>query len=52
MNEEEVAKQFGEGVRVFTDKNELRKFIASHYTKKENILLMSSGTFDGMDLQF
>lgn len=52
LNEEEVAKQFGAGVHVFTDKNELRKFIASHYTKKENMLLMSSGTFDGMDLQF
>ena len=49
---EEVAANFGDDVKVFTDKNELRKFIDSHYTKKENLLLMSSGTFDGMSLEF
>ena len=48
----EVAANFGEDVKVFTDKNELRKFIESNYTKHENLLLMSSGTFDGMDLRF
>lgn len=47
----EVASHFGNGVAVFTDKNELRKFIDSHYTGKENLLLMSSGTFDGMNLE-
>jgi hypothetical protein len=30
----------------------LRKFIKAHYTGKENLLLMSSGTFDGMPLDF
>ncbi|MFI5222563.1 MAG: UDP-N-acetylmuramate--L-alanine ligase [Bacteroidia bacterium] len=52
LETDEVAKHFGDDVKVFTDKNELRKFIESHYTKKENLLLMSSGTFDGMDLKF
>lgn len=52
LDEAEVANNFGNDVKVFTDKNELRKFIESNYTKNENLLLMSSGTFDGMDLRF
>lgn len=48
----EVAQHFGEGVNVFTDKNELHAFISKHYTGNENLLLMSSGTFDGMNVQF
>jgi UDP-N-acetylmuramate: L-alanyl-gamma-D-glutamyl-meso-diaminopimelate ligase len=48
----EVASNFGSDVKVFTDKNELRRFLESHYTNHENLLLMSSGTFDGMDLKF
>lgn len=52
LNEAEVAVGFGNDVKVFTDKNELSEFIKSHYTQNENLLLMSSGTFDGMDLNF
>lgn len=52
LDEAEVAAGFGGNVKVFTDKNELRKFIESHYTGNENLLLMSSGTFDGMSLEF
>ncbi len=52
LEKDEVAAHFGDGVVVFTNKNELRNFIDSHYTGKENVLLMSSGTFDGMDLTF
>lgn len=48
----EVANGFGENVSVFTDKNELRTFIENNYTGNENVLLMSSGTFDGMSLDF
>lgn len=48
----EVAAGFGNEVQVFTSKDELRAFIASHYKGRENLLLMSSGTFDGMDLAF
>ncbi|MFN7313008.1 MAG: UDP-N-acetylmuramate--L-alanine ligase [Bacteroidota bacterium] len=52
LDEAEVAAGFGGNVNVFTDKNELRKFLESHFTGNENVLLMSSGTFDGMDLTF
>jgi UDP-N-acetylmuramate: L-alanyl-gamma-D-glutamyl-meso-diaminopimelate ligase len=52
ISEVEVETGFGNNVIVFTDKNELSKFIKSHYSKNENLLLMSSGTFDGMDLNF
>lgn len=52
LDEAEVAAGFGGNIKVFTDKDELRKFIESQYSGKENLLLMSSGTFDGMDLQF
>lgn len=52
LDEQEVADGFGGTVKVFTDKNELRKFIDAHYTGNENLLLMSSGTFDGMNMEF
>jgi hypothetical protein len=52
LDEQEVAMHFGEGVKVFTDKIELHTYLQSHYTNKENMLLMSSGTFDGMPLDF
>lgn len=52
LDEQEVATHFGDGVKVFTSQLELRKFIDANYSGKENILLMSSGTFDGMNLEF
>lgn len=52
LDEAEVAEAFGEGIRVFTQKDELKNYLASFYTGNENVLLMSSGTFDGMDLSF
>jgi UDP-N-acetylmuramate: L-alanyl-gamma-D-glutamyl-meso-diaminopimelate ligase len=52
LDEEEVGKYFGEGVKVFSDKNQLRAFIEQHYSKHESLLLMSSGTFDSMSLEF
>ncbi|MCF8253741.1 MAG: peptidoglycan synthetase [Bacteroidia bacterium] len=52
LDPSEVAAGFGEDVRVFTDKNELRAFLEQYYTGNENLLLMSSGTFDGMSLEF
>jgi UDP-N-acetylmuramate: L-alanyl-gamma-D-glutamyl-meso-diaminopimelate ligase len=48
----DVEEGFGEGVKVFTNKNELEVFIKNNYSENENLLLMSSGTFDGMDLNF
>lgn len=52
LHKEDVESGFGENVHVFTDKNELQEFIMKHYTGQENLLLMSSGTFDGMSLDF
>jgi UDP-N-acetylmuramate: L-alanyl-gamma-D-glutamyl-meso-diaminopimelate ligase len=49
---QDVEKGFGIGVKVFTNKEALRKAIAETYTGNENLLLMSSGNFDGMDLSF
>jgi UDP-N-acetylmuramate: L-alanyl-gamma-D-glutamyl-meso-diaminopimelate ligase len=52
LDEAEVAQKFGEGVKVFTDRDQLRTYLDSHYSGNENMLLMSSGTFDGMSLDF
>lgn len=52
LSEEEVAIAFGNGTVVFSDKNQLRTWIETQYSGRENLLLMSSGTFDGMDLSF
>ncbi|OYU95250.1 MAG: peptidoglycan synthetase [Bacteroidetes bacterium B1(2017)] len=52
LDPKEVANGFGEGVEVFTDKDKLRTFIEQEYSGNENLLLMSSGTFDGMSLEF
>jgi UDP-N-acetylmuramate: L-alanyl-gamma-D-glutamyl-meso-diaminopimelate ligase len=52
LSEEDVAKNFGTDVHVFTDQKELRAFVDGAYTGNENILLMSSGTFDGMNMTF
>ncbi|MCU0440969.1 MAG: Mur ligase family protein [Bacteroidia bacterium] len=49
---EEVATAFGKGVNVFTNKEELHQWIQQQYTENEDILLMSSGTFDGMKTDF
>lgn len=48
----EVANAFGKDVHVFTDKLELEQWIQNRYSGKEDILLMSSGTFDGMNTNF
>ncbi len=52
LNETEVADGFGGAVKVFTDKAKLDEFIRANYSGNENLLLMSSGTFDGMSLEF
>lgn len=52
LNEQEVADGFGGNVQVFTDKAKLDEFIRANYSGNENLLLMSSGTFDGMSLDF
>jgi UDP-N-acetylmuramate: L-alanyl-gamma-D-glutamyl-meso-diaminopimelate ligase len=52
LSKEEIGNGFGDDVVVFNDANELKEFIKSHFTKHENLVMMSSGTFDGMDLTF
>jgi UDP-N-acetylmuramate: L-alanyl-gamma-D-glutamyl-meso-diaminopimelate ligase len=48
----EVSEGFDDNTHVFTEKEALSNFIKQHYTGQENLLLMSSGTFDGMSLDF
>ncbi|MFA6260226.1 MAG: Mur ligase family protein [Bacteroidia bacterium] len=52
LTENEVADAFGEGVKVFSDKTALHQYLRHQYSGKENMLLMSSGTFDGMPTDF
>jgi UDP-N-acetylmuramate: L-alanyl-gamma-D-glutamyl-meso-diaminopimelate ligase len=52
LDEAEVKAGFGGNVEVFTDKDKLREFLEKHYAAHDNMLLMSSGTFDGMNMEF
>lgn len=46
----DIKNGFGLNTHVFSNKDKLLAFIKQHYTGNENVLLMSSGTFDGMSL--
>lgn len=48
----EVAQHFGKNVIVFNDIQELKQAITKEISINSDLLLMSSGTFDGMDIQF
>lgn len=52
LNEKKVAKHFGleKKMKVFTDPKKLDEFLRGIEFKKFNLLMMSSGTFDGLDL--
>ncbi len=52
LSEEEVADNFGSNTKAFSNKEALYNWIQTHYSGNENLLLMSSGTFDGMSLDF
>ncbi len=52
LNVDEVSEGFDDNTHVFTEKEALSNFIKQHYTGQENLLLMSSGNFDGMSLDF
>ncbi len=52
LSETEVAQNFGNNTQAFSNKEDLYNWIQSHYSGNENLLLMSSGTFDGMKLDF
>lgn len=46
-----IKKSFGgEAISVFTDSFSLRSFLESFHWENKNLLLMSSGNFDGLDL--
>jgi len=52
LSEDEIAANFGNNTQAFSNKEALYNWIKNHYSGNENLLLMSSGTFDGMSLEF
>ncbi len=52
ISEQQVKDSFGNGsIKVFTDSNLISQFIIEQIWKNKNLLMMTSGTFDGMDLK-
>jgi len=52
ITKKEVKKAFGrKDLEVFTDSDELRTYLLGLKWKRRNLLMMSSGTFDGIDLE-
>jgi UDP-N-acetylmuramate: L-alanyl-gamma-D-glutamyl-meso-diaminopimelate ligase len=52
LPKEKVAAGFGKpGLAVLTEKEELRNWLAQQSYKNVNLLLMSSGNFDGLDIR-
>ncbi|MFI5164117.1 MAG: UDP-N-acetylmuramate--L-alanine ligase [Bacteroidia bacterium] len=52
ITEEQVKNSFGrKSLKVFTDSKILSQFIFEQNWKNQNLLMMSSGTFDGMDFK-
>ncbi len=49
LDPEEVRKSFGGGVEVFTDSTAMVERIKAMKWKSSNLLMMSSGNFDGID---
>ena len=51
LDPEAVRKAFGDNVEVFTDSKELTEYIKKLFRDNENknLLMMSSGNFDGID---
>lgn len=52
ITEQQVKDAFGRSsLKVFTDSNLLKEFLHSQDWNRKNLLMMSSGTFDGIDLR-
>ncbi len=52
ISEQQVKDSFGRNsLKVFTDSNLISQFILEQSWKDQNLLMMSSGTFDGMDFK-
>jgi len=52
LEPEEVSEAFGDGVYVYTDSSMMEKFLRAKIGPNDVLLLMSSGTFEGMPLDF
>lgn len=52
LQPEEVSEAFGDGVQIYTDAKMLSRYIHARLGPKTVLLLMSSGTFEGMELDF
>lgn len=52
LEPEEVSEAFGDGVQIYTDPKMLSRYIHARLKPKMVLLLMSSGTFEGMKLDF
>lgn len=51
LDKKDVKKAFArKDLEVYTDSSELRKHLLSEKWRKRNLLMMSSGTFDGIDV--
>jgi UDP-N-acetylmuramate: L-alanyl-gamma-D-glutamyl-meso-diaminopimelate ligase len=52
ISEEQVLKAFGSNnITVFIDSSKLKKFLESKNFENTNLLMMTSGTFDGIDFK-
>lgn len=53
ISEQQIIEAFGAGknLTVYTDVNQLQKHLMEINTQTSNLLMMSSGTFDGMDFK-
>lgn len=52
ISEEQVKKAFGEKLLLtFTDAKKVSEYLLAQKWQEKNLLMMSSGTFDGMDLK-
>lgn len=52
ISDEDIRNHFGnEDIRVFTDSNILMEFLKNQNWTNSNLLMMSSGTFGGLDLE-
>ena len=52
ISEQEIKQAFGdEKIKVFTDANELKSFLLSQTWANANLLMMSSGTYDNLNIK-
>ncbi|MBI1221462.1 MAG: peptidoglycan synthetase [Bacteroidetes bacterium] len=52
LEPEEVSESFGDGIQVMTESSMLHAYLLARVSEETVLLLMSSGTFEGMPLDF